>query len=90
MIIVQLYLIYLCIIYQEKETNFEQIPNSTDTDTSNKTKEEDCLESLIRVLLNFAGDAKIEITVDLEILQSYNIYLALMDKIEEINDLSNV
>ena len=36
-IIVQLYLIYLCIIYQEKETNFEQIPNSTDTDTSNKT-----------------------------------------------------
>lgn len=63
---------------------------STKSDTSNKTKEEDWLESLIRVLLNFAGDAKIEIPVDLEILQSYNIYLALMDKIEEINDISNV
>jgi len=60
---------------------------STKSEGSKKTNEEDWLESLIRTLLNYAADAEIEIPVDLEILQHYNIYLALIDKIEEINDL---
>lgn len=47
-----------------------------------KTREEDWLESIVKYLLNYSVDDKVEIPADLEILQSYDIFIALKDRIE--------
>lgn len=47
----------------------------------NKTREEDWLESLVRILLDFPADADVEIPVDLEILQSNNVFDILLNRI---------
>ena len=62
---------------------------STKSDTSNKTREEDWLESIIKILINSSADDNIEIPVDLGILNSYNVFIALVDKVEEINGAAN-
>ena len=62
---------------------------STKSDTSNKTREEDWLESIIKILINYSADDNIEIPVDLGILNSYNVFIALVDKVEEINGAAN-
>jgi hypothetical protein len=50
---------------------------------SKKTNEEDWLESLIRLLINYSADDKVEIPVDLELLQvPTGIFNALLDRIE--------
>ncbi len=63
------------------------IIRSTKSDTSNKTREEDWLESIIRILINFSADDNIEIPVDLDILNSYNVFNALLDKVGKINNI---
>jgi hypothetical protein len=56
----------------------------TKSPNSNKTREEDWLESLIRLLINYSADSKVEIPVDLELLQlPTGIFNALLDRIEE-------
>ena len=50
--------------------------------TNHKTREEDWLESLIRLLINYSEDENIEIPVDLELLrQSTDIFNVLLDRI---------
>ena len=66
------------------------IIRSTKSDTSQKTREEDWLESIIRILINYSADDKIEIPVDLAILNSYNVFNALLDKVEDINGEANI
>lgn len=54
------------------------------SDINHKTREEDWLESLIRLLINYSSDENIEIPVDLELLQTpTGIFNALLDRIEE-------
>jgi len=51
---------------------------------NHKTREEDWLESLIRLLINYSSDENIEISVDLGLLQTpTGIFNALLDRIEE-------
>ena len=60
------------------------IIRETKSQNSPKTREEDWLESLIRVLINYSADEGVEIPVDLELLQrSTGIFNALLDKIED-------
>ena len=55
----------------------------TKTPNSPKTREEDWLESLVRVLLGYHAEDNIEIPVDLEILHSkQDLVHALIDRIE--------
>ena len=49
----------------------------------NKTREEDWLESIVRILINFSADDPVEIPVTLELLQHYNVFIKLMDMIED-------
>jgi len=48
-----------------------------------KTREEDWLESLIRILLGYHGEDDIKIPVDLELLQGeHDLFQALKERIE--------
>jgi hypothetical protein len=50
---------------------------------SSKTREEDWLESLIRILLGYRGEDDIEIPVDLGLLQGeHDLFQALKERIE--------
>ena len=55
----------------------------TKSPDSNKTREEDWLESLIRLLINYSADSEVEIPVDLGLLQlPTGIFNTLLDRIE--------
>lgn len=48
-----------------------------------KTREEDWLESMIRILLGYRGEDDIKIPVDLELLQGeHDLFRALKERIE--------
>lgn len=63
------------------------IIRETKSPDSNKTREEDWLESLIRLLINYSEDENIEIPVDLELLQkSTDVFDVLLERIKGNKD----
>lgn len=48
----------------------------------NKTREEEWLECLVRILMGLPANTEVPVT--LEILQSPDVYIAVLDKIREV------
>ena len=51
--------------------------------SSHRTREEEWLESLIKLIINYDMDEDLDIPVDLELLQSQNVYSALLERIRD-------